>query len=61
MTCKKVRQTLTNENTNERAIKRGYLVRILKYKYSQAGARLQGIQIHLRTEQINQQQNKSQL
>ena len=40
MTCKKVRLTLTSENTSERAIKRGFLIRILKHKYSRAGARL---------------------
>jgi hypothetical protein len=34
MTCKKIRQTLTSENINERALKRGYLIRILKYKYN---------------------------
>lgn len=54
MTCKKVRLVLTGEKTAERAIKRGYLVRILKFKYKRAGARLEGILIHLQTEKINQ-------
>ena len=43
MACKKLRLTLTNENTNERAIKKGYLIRILKHKYDMAGDLRSGI------------------
>lgn len=43
MTCTRVKHHLTSENTADRAIKKGYLVRILKFKYSEAANRLRGI------------------
>lgn len=47
MSCKRLQAHLTSENTNDRSIKKGYLVRILKFKYSEASSRLKGIQRHL--------------
>lgn len=47
MTCTKIRTHLTSENLQDRAMRKGYLIKILKYKYSEAANRLQGIQRHL--------------
>lgn len=43
MTCSKIKNNLLSESTQDRAIKKGYLVRILKFKYDAAAARLKNI------------------
>lgn len=40
MTCSRVNHQLTSENLQDRALKKGYLLRILKFKYSEASSRL---------------------
>lgn len=43
MTCTRMKHHLTSENVQDRAVKRGYLVKILKFKYSEATNRLKSI------------------
>jgi len=47
MSCKRLQAHLTSENTNERSIRKGYLISILKFKYGEATNRLKSIQRHL--------------
>ena len=47
MTCGKLHVYLNCEKTDSRAVKKGYLVRILKFKYKEAAQRLTAIQRHL--------------
>jgi len=51
MTCRRVKALLTSEELIERSMKKGYFIRILKHKYRQAVARLEGVQIKLQTVQ----------
>ena len=53
MTCSRVKFHLTCEDISNRAIKKGYLVRILKYKYSEAANRLKCIQRNLLIEYVS--------